>query len=258
MLLRKLAASFLRQDWTAVAIEFAIVVFGVFVGIQVSNWNADRADQRRAGAYLQRIHADLVSDRQAMADAVTYWNDVIGFGIAAIAYADSGKLTGGSKWKTVVTFYQASQMLPFRMVDSTYRELVNSGDLGLLRDDHLRSSLANYYVSGPLVSTPYLLQHVPEYRVLVRGATPEPVADYIWKHCVENLGGLQEILSTECEAPITEDQAQAVLDRYLQTPGLLNALRFWVTNQKIGVAVLNTSRDESPTLLRAVEASLKR
>jgi len=70
MLLRKLAASFRRQDWTAVAIEFAIVVFGVFAGIQVSNWNADRVDQRRAQGYLQRIHADLETDRQAMADSI--------------------------------------------------------------------------------------------------------------------------------------------------------------------------------------------
>lgn len=258
MLLRKLAASLLRQDWTAVAIEFAIVVFGVFVGIQVSNWNADRADQRRAQGYLERIHADLETDRQAMTDSVAYWSNVIGFGIAAIAYAESGKPIEGSKWKTVVTFYQASQMRPFRLVDSTYQELVNSGDLGLLRDDDLRSSLANYYVSGPVVISPYILQYVPEYRFLVRGVTPEPVADYIWKNCVENLGGLKEILSTRCESPITEAEAQAVLDGYLRTPGLLTALRFWVTNQKIGVAVLNTAREDSPKLLREVEASLER
>ena len=188
----------------------------------------------------------------------SYSSDVIDFGIEAIAYAESGKLIEGSTWKTVVTFYQASQMRPFRLVDSTYQEVVNSGDLGLLRDDDLRSSLANYYVSGPVVSTPYILQYVPEYRFLVRGVTPEPVADYIWKRCVENLGGLHEILSIKCEAPITEAEAQAVLDGYLRTPGLLTALRFWVTNQKIGVAVLNTARDDSPKLLREVEASLGR
>jgi hypothetical protein len=258
MLLRKLAGSLLRQDWMAVAIEFVIVVVGVFVGIQVSNWNADRVDQRRAHGYLQRIHADLVTDRQSMTNAVAYWRQVIGFGAAAIAYADEGRLVDGSRWKTVVTFYQASQMRPFRMVDSTYQELVNSGDLGLLRDDHLRSSLADYYVSGPVVSAPYILQYVPEYRHLVRGQTPDAVSEYIWKRCVANVGGLEEDLSTECETPITEAEAQAVLDGYLATPGLLTALRFWVTNQRVGVALLSNVRDDSPALLREVEASLGR
>ncbi|MGD9965852.1 MAG: hypothetical protein AB7T59_04985 [Hyphomonadaceae bacterium] len=31
-----------KQEWTAIAIDFAIVVIGVFVGIQVANWNEAR------------------------------------------------------------------------------------------------------------------------------------------------------------------------------------------------------------------------
>lgn len=33
------------QNWFAAAIDFAIVVFGVFIGIQVSNWNAARLER---------------------------------------------------------------------------------------------------------------------------------------------------------------------------------------------------------------------
>jgi hypothetical protein len=50
MLPGRFSTHFARQDWAAIVIEFAVVVAGVFVGIQVSNWNADRADQRRAHA----------------------------------------------------------------------------------------------------------------------------------------------------------------------------------------------------------------
>lgn len=35
------------QNWTAIGIDFLIVVLGVFVAIQVSNWNAVRGDQQR-------------------------------------------------------------------------------------------------------------------------------------------------------------------------------------------------------------------
>ncbi|MEO1029359.1 MAG: hypothetical protein AAFX02_09920 [Pseudomonadota bacterium] len=33
------------QNWTAVGIDFVIVVVGVFIGLQVANWNTARADR---------------------------------------------------------------------------------------------------------------------------------------------------------------------------------------------------------------------
>src|SRR5512147_3171270 len=129
MLMHRVSRRLAAQDWAAIAVEFVILVAGVFVGIQVSNWNADRADQRRAHAYLARIHGDLLTDQRAIDNSVAYWKKVIAYGTAATAYAERGELVDGSKWRTVLAFYQASQMLPFRMADSTYRELVSSGDL---------------------------------------------------------------------------------------------------------------------------------
>jgi hypothetical protein len=37
MILRRVIKHFRNQEWTAIAIDFVIVVFGVFVGIQVAN-----------------------------------------------------------------------------------------------------------------------------------------------------------------------------------------------------------------------------
>ncbi|MEO1041250.1 MAG: hypothetical protein AAFX52_03080 [Pseudomonadota bacterium] len=45
MLLRRIIEHVQTQNWTAVALDFLIVVIGVFMGIQVSNWNAARADR---------------------------------------------------------------------------------------------------------------------------------------------------------------------------------------------------------------------
>ena len=42
MILRRFADALRQQNWTAIAIEFALLVLGVFLGIQVSNWNAER------------------------------------------------------------------------------------------------------------------------------------------------------------------------------------------------------------------------
>ena len=45
MILRRVIEHVKKQHWTAVFLDFVIVVLGVFIGIQVSNWNAARADR---------------------------------------------------------------------------------------------------------------------------------------------------------------------------------------------------------------------
>ena len=48
MILRRLTDALRKQDWFTVVIETLIVVLGVFLGIQLGNWNEARAEQRLA------------------------------------------------------------------------------------------------------------------------------------------------------------------------------------------------------------------
>jgi len=59
MILRRVIAHFRKQEWTAIAIDFLIVVVGVFVGLQVSNWNEARAEQRAEIGYLGAMEEDI-------------------------------------------------------------------------------------------------------------------------------------------------------------------------------------------------------
>ncbi len=45
MLLRRVTEHVKAQNWFAVGIDFLIVVVGVFIGIQVANWNDARRDR---------------------------------------------------------------------------------------------------------------------------------------------------------------------------------------------------------------------
>ncbi len=42
MILHRIAEAFRSRDWFTFAIEFGLVVAGVFIGIQVANWNEAR------------------------------------------------------------------------------------------------------------------------------------------------------------------------------------------------------------------------
>src|SRR6185312_12002303 len=141
----KLAARLREHDWLAAAIELVIVVVGILIALQVSNWNQDRVDHARAQQYYRRLHADLLVDRRNMDLTQAFWGKVGSYGNAAIANGETGKLVDGSEWKTVLAWYQGSQILPFELSDTTYNEMRSGGDLALIADENLSKQLADYY-----------------------------------------------------------------------------------------------------------------
>lgn len=61
MILRRVIVHFRKQEWTAIALDFLIVVVGVFIGIQVSNWNAARKDRADEAVALRSLHEEVVA-----------------------------------------------------------------------------------------------------------------------------------------------------------------------------------------------------
>jgi hypothetical protein len=59
MILRRLSQSLKAQDWLTISIEFVLLVLGVFLGIQVANWNAERVDRIEYGAALGRLGSEI-------------------------------------------------------------------------------------------------------------------------------------------------------------------------------------------------------
>ena len=59
MILSRVIEHVKAQHWTAIAIDFVIVVLGVFIGIQVSNWNASRIERREEIVYLAAMEEDV-------------------------------------------------------------------------------------------------------------------------------------------------------------------------------------------------------
>ena len=59
MILRRLLRAIGEQNWTAIVIEFVLLVAGVYLGIMAQQWSNDRAERRQAHAYLERILSDI-------------------------------------------------------------------------------------------------------------------------------------------------------------------------------------------------------
>jgi hypothetical protein len=257
MILRRVIAHVRRQDWTAIAIDFVIVVIGVFVGIQVANWNEARLEDQRARGFLERLAGDLDQELIEIDRRIAYVGRSIAYGETALAWVEDGTLAQGSAWQTVLAFFQSSRILPYTPVDTTYREMSSAGQLGLVRDQSLRAALTEYFVSGTLTRADYILKLNPEYRSHVRGLTPYRMARYIFTDCFQ-MADLSNVAMLPCDSPVDEAAATAVLARYREAPGLVVELAFWVDSAHQMVAILHQLRKACVELKQRIDRELGR
>jgi hypothetical protein len=253
MLLRRVIDHFRKQEWTAIWIDFVIVVVGVFIGIQVANWNDARADQVRAHSYLERVRDDLDADRAGYRNRLEFWDAVSDYGRAALAYAEGQRASGQTQWQVLLAFFQASQVAEFSTVDATYRELTSAGELDLVANLELRNALALYYAT----STNPVMTERPAYREHVRGLVPLDVQDYIWANCYSSDSrGEQQM--RDCASPIDNARAAGIVARISGDAVLMAELRYWMSTMRVA-GIIGTFRTENATQLRtSVDAELNR
>lgn len=179
MLLRSIIDHVKTQNWTAIIIDFVIVVFGVFIGIQVSNWNDDRQDASRTQNYYHRLLADLESEQHALLARIEYMAVTEKYGESALA-----ALNGRAAMQTsgfLIAAYQASQIWTYSVQRATYDEILASGIAEAIPDLALRTRLANVFLNAEamrqvvVASTPYRQQ--------VRLFLPNDIQSSIREHC---------------------------------------------------------------------------
>ena len=226
-MVRRIIESLRSRNYSVFAVELVVVVIGVFIGIQVSNWNDARLDRVRAQGYLQRIAADLDADISNYRDRLEFWESVSAYGAVGLGYANSGSMLGLTKWDVLLAYFQASQLAEFYTTRTTYEELKSGGELGLIANLELRKSLAGYYTNAdnPVVS------ERPAYRQHVRGLIPLHIQDYIWDECYWSDGDDQKLL--DCESPIELAEAERIVELISGDGQLMSELRYWMSTMRV-------------------------
>lgn len=64
MILRRLSEALRRQDWFVVALEVLVVVAGIFLALQVDDWNQLRKDRQDEQLFFERLHEDILLAEQ--------------------------------------------------------------------------------------------------------------------------------------------------------------------------------------------------
>lgn len=167
MILRRLAQSMRKQDWFAVAIEFVIVVAGIFVGLRVTEWNEQRQLRERELSYLVRLAEDVGAMRAEIGEILDRADPRPEAALRvfrALEQCDAALATA-EDFRTTFAFYQNQQTAV--LVERTYEEMLASGALASMADRELSSAIAgtfsglrNYkeFVANARISLPVIDQ----------------------------------------------------------------------------------------------------
>jgi hypothetical protein len=147
MIPRRVAEHAKAQNWLAVALDLFIVVIGVFIGIEVANWNQVRQDRQEERRYYGQLLVDLRSDLETLSFAEKRADE---FDEDAQLVIDrlSGKAPPqASPGRMATAIHHAGWIYIPYASRGTYNELVSTGNLRLLRNSQLKSEIANYYAT---------------------------------------------------------------------------------------------------------------
>jgi hypothetical protein len=147
MIPRRVAEHAKAQNWVAVALDLLIVVVGVFIGIEVANWNQARQDRQEERRYYGQLLVDLRGDLELFSQAERRADNhdeaaqlvIDRLGGKAPSQVSPGRMATALHYAGFIFIPYASR--------GTYNELVSTGNLRLLRNPELKTEIANYYAT---------------------------------------------------------------------------------------------------------------
>jgi hypothetical protein len=234
MILRRVMQHVRDQNWFAVGIDFVIVVVGVFIGIQVANWNGERRDRIEAGEVLDRLEQEFQMHLQRTDRSLERHRVALEAAARLIHGVRNARLEEDSL-KEDIDLVSGFSTPPGP--STTFQELVSSGRLRLLAGVDLRSALLGYNDYITLVRSHY-------------GVFTQPLLDAR----AVLLRARTLIVTGQPSEEITDSWATGSVDQalLLQDPELMVALQMAYGTQDNIHAVMRSNRDRIAEILRLI------
>ncbi len=230
MLLRSITRHVNDQNWFAVGIDFVIVVIGVYIGIQVSNWNESRIDMQRGENFTARLLDDMRLEFSIFENEENYYSTVHAYAKRTVNLVDIDDRTFDNE--LVVSAYNASQFTYGEPARSTYDELIATGNLYLLQDENLRSAalfLYNSMVRSRLSN--YVLESA--YRERIRRIMPYDVQEAVRQQCgdvIDDTTGFSSGIPSDCRIEFAPERIAAAATILRNDPEIRSDLVFLLSS----------------------------
>ena len=158
--------------------EFVLVVAGVLVALAVDTAIEDRRDRQLRDEYIERIRIDVEGDKRALQYRIDFFGDVQGFSEQFLGWLDTDDPVSN---EVVLAAFYAAEVWPFIVTSNTYQDLLSTGNIRLIDDINLRTSLASYHNRANTAQTGWT--PTENYRQTIRGVIPVEIQEKIRTQC---------------------------------------------------------------------------
>jgi len=147
---RKIRYNLMEQNKTGKYLKYAIgeiilVVIGILIAISINNWNEEKKERIIEHNYLLRLLKDLEDDKKTL---------IFSKGLSESRLAQINLLSNAIENPNTLSengyqIIQSIEKITWRsylyLSRIVYNELLNSGNMSLIKSEKLREHLANYY-----------------------------------------------------------------------------------------------------------------
>jgi hypothetical protein len=246
MLLRTLREHGKTHNWFAVGVDLLVLIVGVFIGMQATNWNDARLARNEGRQYLERIVADMRADQVDMGRRLAYYAQVREYGVAALAALEGSRPMPDEAFLFAV--YESTQIVPRPINRSTYDEAVAGGGFAQIGSSETRALIANYYLNREAADV--TIRNVPPYRDIARRYMPLHVQELIRERCPEvrirdARGDNINVLPTTCELGLSANEAAAAVSQVRSAPELHLDLTRYISDIDQKLILFNAERESA-------------
>ena len=141
MILRRFMKHVTDQNWFAVGLDVLVVITGIFLGLQVSEWNDSRKDKDDSKDFLQRIHGEMLAAERSSSRVRTrrlyLIDDLTEAARVIFSGGTTAKLTDDhcTALATSHYFHISVSGLP------SLTELMSAGRVAIIEDPEIRTAL---------------------------------------------------------------------------------------------------------------------
>jgi len=219
VIFRRFSEHISKQNWFAVGLDLAVVVLGIYIGLQADAWMSAKQDRNLEVEYLERLLADMEESIASQRSAIKIFDD----GTASIDYIagiqKSGTSEGLDEERMILGLNNIGWVAPPATNMVTIRELQSTGNISLIRDLSVRMAIGQFdrsYLNVEFSAS----QNI----VMMAAGSPEVMT---WAFMAPNVPGLHKSV-TETADDSYGYTMQYDIDRILRNPDAAN-ITSWIS-----------------------------
>jgi hypothetical protein len=259
MILRRFMKHVTDQNWFAVGLDVIVVVVGIFLGMQVTEWNQDREINNEVTIYKHRLINELKENITRLDNDIQYYQGVIDY--AGIVYLDIDKPENELDEAFIVMAYQSTQRTGLRVANFTINEINSTGMLKYLNDIELRQNIQIY--DNVIKTDESGTAPLTAYRINIRSILFTEIQDAIRAHCddqVDFLSGDSRIilvkLNKDCKLELSEEVTRHQIKILKQYTNFKNDLSYRISDIHWKLTNLGVIKLQAEYLLSYLENNI--